>query len=369
MTANTMREPQAILLTVLLTAWTGLVPVSRPQEVASKIERYLNSQITENAFRGAVLVAHGDETLANQEFPHNSIRGKEGSKRQERFPVGSIAEQFIAAAILQLEEANKVRLDSPICEYLANCPRAWNEIHVLHLLTHSSGLPRLESGQSCVEGPPSPSSPSQTIATLAARPLVFEPGNRFNENWIDYFLLSVLVERISGQSTRAYLEQRLFHPLHLTRTGYLPPASAHQPDPTGSKRQEDCPQGKLPGNSMRFFLGEELYSTTDDLHTWDRALLTEKFLSRNSLDKMFTPYIEGYGFGWKILKEFDRKVAVQNNESDSNSVSIRVYPDDDTCIIVVSQSHEAAASGLSHELGALLFARPYRVSPNRPSLK
>jgi CubicO group peptidase (beta-lactamase class C family) len=362
-----MREMQAmiVLLTVLLTVWTSPLALSRPQEPSSKIEKYVNSQITENAFRGAVLVAHGDEVVIHREFLQHSTLAHEPSQTQKRFSVGPIAEQFIGAALLQLEEANKVRLDSPICEYLANCPLTWNEIHVLHLLTHSSGLPGLESVQGCVEDSPSPSSPSQTIAMLAARPLVFEPGNRFNENRIDYFLLSVLIERISGQSTPAYLEQRLFHPLHLKRTGFLPTATVHRQNPAQTAGPADCPQGKVPDKSMRFFFGQELYSTTDDLHTWSRALLTEKFLSRNTLDKMFTPYIEGYGFGWKILKEFDRKVAVQNSESDSNSVSIRVYPDDDTCIIVVSQTHEAAASGLSHELGALLFAKPYRVSPNR----
>jgi hypothetical protein len=79
---------------------------------------------------------------------------------------------------------------------------------------------------------------------------------------------------------------------------------------------------------------------------------------------MYTPYIEGHGFGCKILKEFDRKVAIQNNESDSSSVSIRVYPDDDTCIIVVSRVHQAAASGLSHEVGALLFGKHSRISSN-----
>jgi CubicO group peptidase (beta-lactamase class C family) len=330
---------------LVLAFWTSLSLPPRVQEPSSRIERYLVLQMHENGFTGEVLVSHGDEVLVKKSFLPPPPPGSDLGQAQERFPAGSIAEQFIAGAILQLDVKGQVGLDAPICDYISNCPGDWTKIHILHLLTHSSGLPSLHGVSPCIAR--AALQPSGVMAMLSGKPLLFEPGNSFNFNSLDYFFLSVVIERISGQSTSEYLDQHIFHPLKLAQTGYLVAAS-----------RQKCTEGELPANAG------ELYTSSDDLYRWNRALSTDKFLPKNSLEQMYTPYIEGHGFGLKILKEFDRKVAVQNNESDSNSVSIRVYPDDDTCVIVISRVHKVAASRLSHEVGALLFDKHYPVSPN-----
>jgi CubicO group peptidase (beta-lactamase class C family) len=344
---------------LVLAFWTSLAIFPRIQEASSRIEQYLISQTHENGFSGEVLIAAGDELLIKKSFQPSSNLGSEVSQPEGRFPVGSIGEQFIAAAILQFELAGKVRLDSPVCDYISGCPNEWKQIQVLHLLTHSSGLPSLE-GASCVE---LAASKSAVMAMLSAKPLLFEPGNRFNLNSSDYFFLSLVIQRISGQSTSEYLDQHIFRPLKLDQTGYL--VSASQEKVAGTQTQTGCSQqGELPANLVLSSFSGELYTSVKDLYQWNHALSTDKFFPKNFLDQMYTPYIEGHGFGSKILKEFDRKVVVQDNESGSNSVSIRIYPDDDTCIIVVSQAHQAAASRLSHEVSALLFGKHSRISSN-----
>ena len=332
-------------ITILIAIGLNLEPAAHAQELRLKIERYLNAQMLENGFSGQVLIAHGDEVLVNKSFQSPPGPGSDLRKAQERFPAGSIAEQFIAAAILQLDVRGQVRLDAPICDYIANCPGDWRKIHILDLLTHSSGLPSLSAVVSCAEG--RTPKPSAVIAMLSGKPLLFEPGNSFNFNSLDYFFLSAVIEKISGQATSEFLDQRIFHPLNLAQTRYLVPTS-----------QQKCTDGELPA----WPFSGELYTSSDDLHRWNQALSAGKFLPKNSVDQMYTPYIDGYGFGLKILKEFDRRVAVQSHESDSNSVSVRMYLDDDTCVIVVSEVPDVAASGLSRGLGALLF-------PKQPSVR
>jgi CubicO group peptidase (beta-lactamase class C family) len=337
-----------------------LTPCPSAQELPARIERYLNSQVLENDFSGAVLVAHGGEVFVDRNFVPPSVPGSKFSQVQYKFQTGSITEQFIAGAILQLELAGRVTLDSSICEYLSGCPSEWKQIHILHLLTHSSGLPSLEGVPSCVKDSVSQFNSSAMIAMLSERSLLFEPGNKFNANRWDYFLLSLAIEKISGESTAAYLKEHIFRPLKLARTGNLD----HVPEqnPLKIKGQVACPHGEHATNPS--FMMEQLYTTTGDLYRWERALTTGKLLPKNSLDQMFTPQIEGHGFGWKILKEFDRKVALQNNELEPTSVSIRVYPDDDTYIIVVSRSTGFSSSAISHDLGAILFGKHYPISPN-----
>lgn len=322
---------------ILVALWLNFEPLAHAQEPDLKIERYLNAQMLENGFSGQVLIAHGDKVLIDKSFPPPPGQGGD-RKAQERFPAGSVAEQFIAVAILQLEVRGQVRLDASICDYIANCPGDWKKIHILDLLTHSSGLPGLPEVSPCVESPTP--KPSAVVAILSGKPLLFEPGNSFNFNTLDYFFLSAVIERISGQLTSEYLDQYIFHPLNLAQTGYL-----------ASTSPQKCNESELPASAA------ELYTSSDNLYRWNRALSTGKFLPKKSLDQMYTPYIEGHGFGLKVLKEFEKRVAVQNSESGSNSVAIRVYPDDDTCVIVVSRVHGVAALGLSHDLGALLFPK------------
>ena len=143
-----MKEMSSILV---LAVWTSLFLDPPVQEPGSRIEQYLKSQAHQNGFSGDVLIAKGDELLITKSFRASSNLTTEVSQPQDRFPVGSIAEQFIAAAILQLELTGQVRLDSSICDYISDCPDSWKPIHILHLLTHSSGLPSLQEGSPCVQ--------------------------------------------------------------------------------------------------------------------------------------------------------------------------------------------------------------------------
>jgi CubicO group peptidase (beta-lactamase class C family) len=344
-------------LTMLLALWSSLEPVAQAQELGVKIERYLNAQTVENGFSGQVLIAHGDDVLVNRSFVPPSRSGSQLGQTPDRFPAGSVAEQFMAVAILQLELTGPVGLDASICEYISDCPGVWQRIHILHLLTHSSGLPGLDGTSRCLErAAPKPA----VIAMLSGKPLLFEPGDRFNLSNLDYFLLSLVIEKISGQLTSEYLDQHIFHPLKLVQTGYWVPAS--QKKIAVIQTQTGCSQSQLPANLVLSSFSDQLYTSVIDLYRWNHALATDEFLPKNSRDRMYTPYIEGHGFGAKILKEFERKVAVQSNESDSNSVSIRMYPDDDTYIILFSRVHQAAASELTRQVGALMFGKHARIS-------
>jgi CubicO group peptidase (beta-lactamase class C family) len=342
---------------VSLTFWTCLSPGPRAQDLPSRMQHYLNSQVIENRFSGTVIVAHAGEVLINAHFGTSLTVDAAPNKAQDRIPVGSIEEQFIAGAILQLEKAGKLQLDTPICDFIPDCSADWSKIHLLHLLSHSSGLPSLESNPRCDENP-SPLVSPEMLASFSRKPLLSKPGDKFNDNKLDYVVLRLAIEKISGQSIREYLEQNIFHPLKLKQTGYSVPVPRQNPPESGLR--EDCQQREYSTAPLSsHFIAGELFSNADDLYRWERALFTEEVLPKNLRDQMLVPYIDGYGFGWKIIKEFDRKVALQSDASEASSVSIRNYPDDDTCIIVVSGIKNVSSATVSHDLGSILFGKHY----------
>jgi CubicO group peptidase (beta-lactamase class C family) len=273
-----------------------------------------------------------------------------------RVPIGAIAEQFLAAAVLKLEQQGKVRIDAPICVYVAGCPSEWKDVKVVHLLTHTSGLPSLKPSSS---GQKEAGTLRDLLVAVNGISLEFKPGSRFKYNELDDSMLHFAIDRVSGRPTKDYIETEIFHAQGMTDTEY--PVFENLPAKVLKSYLQD-------GESWRMresrFCEDNLCSTVGDLYRWERALTRGTVVSRDSLHEMFTPYRDGRGLGWKINKEFDRRVAVQNGRADGTSVSIRLYPDDDICIILVAHSDDVDSAPLTRDIGAIVFGKSHPASTN-----
>jgi hypothetical protein len=80
---------------------------------------------------------------------------------------------------------------------------------------------------------------------------------------------------------------------------------------------------------------------------------------------MFTPHRDGYGFGWMVQKEMGRKLVTQGGGFRIYSTSILRYPDDDVCVIVLSQSEMTDAVKVSKDIAAILFGDHYELPMER----
>jgi len=300
-------------------------------DVQSRIDEYFRTRVASNNLRVEVLLSRKDKPVIR------GVYGKSGLTRVSTnpdpnsiFPIGAIAEQFVAAAVLRLEEQGKIKLDRPVCDYLSECPKTLSELKIIHLLTHTSGLPLPSQPLSPHHDSSSLQSLQSVLANFDPSSIAFEPGTKFRYNEFDFVILNAILAELSGQSPQRYIETELFHPHKIVNT-----------------------QCSALGSAT---------STVEDLYRWDSELAGAKIISRGSFDQMLTPYRDGYSLGWKIIKEFDRRLASQIGESEGVSVSIRMYPDDETFIIVVAHGAGAHAAPLSHDIAAIAFGRDYPLS-------
>ena len=113
------------------------------------------------------------------------------------FEIGSITKQFVAAAVMTLVEQGKINLDEPASRYLSDLPPAWHEVTVLQLLTHTSGIPDFEEilGYGAYR---TPTTAPQLIAVAAAKPMDFPPGAQWHYSNTGYYLLGLIIEKVSG---------------------------------------------------------------------------------------------------------------------------------------------------------------------------
>jgi CubicO group peptidase (beta-lactamase class C family) len=111
----------------------------------------------------------------------------------------SVTKQFTAAAILMLIEEGKLSLDDRISKYLSNTPPVWSDVTIRHLLTHTSGIRDYTDVPGWFETIRMDRSPEDLIEPTKKFPLQFRPGDTFRYCNAGYYLLAMILEKVSGR--------------------------------------------------------------------------------------------------------------------------------------------------------------------------
>ncbi len=225
------------------------------------------------------------------------------------FEIGSISKHMTAVALLRLAERGQVNIDATVGTYLTDIPEAWKRVTLRQLLTHTSGVPDYEeaAGYGIYETSPTP---AQIFATVADRPLDFEPGRNWSYSNTGYVLLSLVVQRVSGEPFGEHMRRDLFAPLHLDHTfvgGYAP---ANAVLAQGCKPGEGDGAARIavrPITEASTFGAGGISSTLQDWAAWDDAFQNGRLLSASSMQQMFTPTIlpDGTNTGYGMAMEVD----------------------------------------------------------------
>src|SRR3989475_6449846 len=143
-------------------------------------------------------------------------------KPQSVFDIGSTSKQFSAASILLLEKQGKLSVNDDVRKYIPELPDYGQKITILHLLNHTSGLrdylTLMELAGINTDGVTTDEDALQMI--LRQKALNFAPGSDWLYSNTGFFLLSVIVKRVSGKTLREFAAENIFTPLAMTHTQY-----------------------------------------------------------------------------------------------------------------------------------------------------
>jgi len=218
----------AVGLSVLLLGCGGggggaTVPAPAPEARAgfAPVVAYLKSQV-DSAFPGAVIaVGRHDTVLLLSAVGHYAAGDNRPVTAQTIYDMASLTKVIgLTTAMMMLVDSGKIDLDAPIQRYVPAFRGAMKErVTVRHLLTHSSGLPawrRLFAEASTREG---------ALALVDTTALLRQPGDTFVYSDLGAMTLMQAVEAVTGQRIDSFLDARVFGPLGMTSTRYLPPES------------------------------------------------------------------------------------------------------------------------------------------------
>ena len=131
------------------------------------------------------------------------------------FRIGSVSKQFTAAAIALLAQDGALALDDDVRRFIPELPEYEHRITIRHFLNHTSGIRDYLTVMYLAGYRDDDWYANQDVIDILVRQneLNFDPGDEFLYSNAGYFLLSVIVERASGQSLREFAAVRMFEPL------------------------------------------------------------------------------------------------------------------------------------------------------------
>jgi CubicO group peptidase (beta-lactamase class C family) len=333
------------------------------KELKQKLNDYLSACNEIWKFHGTALVAKNGEVILKKGYGMANIELDVPNIPGMKFQIGSITKQFTATAILQLQERGLLNLGDPITRHLPEYPEeSGNKVTIHHLLSHTSGIPSYTDMRYLMAKKALPVSVDDLLTTFKNEPLEFEPGEKYKYSNSGYVVLGAIIETVSGKSYEDYIRENILEPLKMNNSAYdhrdkivKNRAAGYTPDEKGELRNADFVHMSAP------YAAGALYSTVEDMLIWDQALYTEKILEKSSLNKMFTPIKDNYGYGWVIEQKYARTLVWHNGGIDGFHTTFNRWVDDSLCIVVLSNNDSAPVENIASGLAAIIFGKPYDV--------
>jgi CubicO group peptidase (beta-lactamase class C family) len=252
------------------------------------IDHAINAVIARRGMPGAQFHLERDGAIYKRAYGVLSYDDPAPVTATTLYDVASLTKVLATApSVLMLAEEGKLDLEAPLARYLPECGgRGRDGITLRHLLTHSSGFPAGLPARPAWEGR------AAALALACGKDITDPPGTYFRYSDINYILLGILVEQLSGMPLEQFAAQRIFAPLQMRHTGFFPlrrvareiiapthvsPAAIEDKGLHPALAQGEILQGEVHDPTARRMGGVAgsagVFSTADDVARYARMLL------------------------------------------------------------------------------------------------
>ncbi len=317
---------------------------SQPTTLATTVDAVVQAEIQQHGELGmTIAVAKNGTMLYVQGYGVTDLGTRQATQPSVIFEIGSVTKQFTAALIVKLQEQGLLHVDDSLASYLPeySFPPA---ITIRMLLTHTSGLANFTDFPQLRDWIRNGVSEATVLTAVSQAALLFPPGTKYSYSNSNFFALGTIIERVTGQSYPANLEQYIFHPLSLANTYYvLPPANQSA---TGYANNGSGLVPTVVWDRSAAFAAGALSSNVYDLVAWDNALTHGKVVSPDSFKAMTTSngFVDSsgssYGFGLVLSKFNGRQVMWHNGQIGGFCAETAVLLDSGFTVILLTNDQD-----------------------------
>jgi D-alanyl-D-alanine carboxypeptidase len=366
---------RALLHTLVLSALLALPSAAQSTDRAAlvaRIDSIIEAALAADGTPGITLaVVHGSDTLALKGYGLADVENGVTVSDRSVFRVGSVTKQFTAAAVMKEVEAGRIRLEAPISEYLPDYPMPGAQVTIHQLLNHTSGIPSYTGIERFWTQSRLDLAHEQMLELFATDSLQFEPGTRSAYNNSGYYLLGMILERVTGRSYAEHVASALAQPLGLTQTLYCGQREIIPHRAQGYEVADGHVYNAAPLSMGPPGAAGALCSTPRELVRWTRALAAGEIVSADSYARMTAPTPLaggissplGYGLVAQRLGDYD---VIEHGGGINGFVSmLSHYPEPGLTIAVVANG-PTSVEQLERRIARMLLGVPEPVVQDLP---
>ncbi|MFC1947412.1 serine hydrolase domain-containing protein [Chloroflexota bacterium] len=282
------------------------------QEIRRKAE--------ETLFSGVVSVFSDDEPLYEEAFGYADIAEKRLNKVNTRFAIASGTKFFTALGIGTLIDAGELSLDTTMRDIFGKeLSYMDSKATIAHLLSHTSGIYDYYNEELDIDCENffvdipwfRLETPSDYLPLFDGKQPKFAPGERYSYSNGGYIFLGIILEKITGQLYRDFINENVFLPAGMTDSGYFSFTRLPENTAWGYKPNKD---GTFDTNiynlPIRGSSDGGMYTTVGDIRRVWKSLLDNKILSKKLTEDYLTPHAVikdrfRYGYGVYLRRHLD----------------------------------------------------------------
>ena len=293
----------------------------------------------------SIAVSRGQQTVLLKGYGYANLELETSTTAKTLYHIDSITKNLTSAAVVQLAEQHKLNLDDRVEMYVPEIHAIASNATVRSLMNHTSGIPDYTA-----LGPKSENieavqfTHQDFLAMIHGEKPLFPPGQLWRYNNSGFYLLGMIIEKVSGEGYADYMLNHIFKPLGMDSTRYCDARSIVKNRAAGyafSKGHLVNPEA-MTWNTP--FSGGGLCSTVSDLVSWQRALNEGRVVSPAGLAMMRAPTIlsDGtqvdYGLGTRRGELQGHRIFGHTGNGGGFNNVLEYYPDDDLTIVVLTNS-------------------------------
>ncbi len=322
----------------------------------SKIDDFLNYITKNKQDIGSISIFQKGKEIYKKDFGQDQLPNVKWNA-ETGYQVGSISKLFTAVMLMQQVEKGKLNISDRLSKYYPDVPNA-DKITIETMLNHTSGLGdyvgehyqwlfKKSVGDKAI------------LDTIKAQGVEFQPGEKTRYSNSGYYLLSRILEKVAGKPYNMLLKENITSKANMKNTFSV------LDDPKNVFKSYENENGEW--KEMEDFdfhncigLGD-ISSTANDLNTFINALFNEKFVKKETLEKMMPNAKKPLDFGLGMMAiPFYNQVSFGHGGDTAGSHSVASYnKKEDYSISILINGEEYPHNNISIGILSIIYDEKY----------
>ncbi|PYS43133.1 MAG: hypothetical protein DMF71_07830 [Acidobacteria bacterium] len=316
----------------------------------AELEPKIKEEVQQGRLPGfAIGVIKNGKLIYAKGFGVGKLGGNIPITAKSLFHMASVTKTFVATAVMQLVEKEKIDLDAPLIRYLPYFrldDERYKTITIRQMLSHTSGIPdtvnynwdKPEYDAGALE---------RFVHSIADQKLVFPPGEKFAYSNTAYEILGDVIAKVSGESFEDYVQHNILTPLGMKDSTLLVREANPQllTSPHVMENNKVVVSKIFPYNRAHS-PSSTLYSSIEDMSRWAIANMNrgeldgKRILKHETIDLMWRPIADALrmkeGISWFTTEKQGHRLVLHSGGDVGFESLLILAPEDSVAVIAMS---------------------------------